>query len=80
MHIEVPIEKFLVEKSEPETYKLLTAIKVDKKITHYTCLCNYMMIFVSDKEINCKNNNMLDAFTGINSLEKFKALKLPIAH
>ena len=35
------------------------------------------MVFVSDKEINCKNNDMLTAFTGVNSVDKFKALDLP---
>lgn len=52
MIIRVPVERFLRNKEQPESFKQLTGMKVDKRITHYTCICNYFMVFVSDKEID----------------------------
>jgi hypothetical protein len=48
MVLDIPIDSFLLDKEENETFKQLTGIKIDQRITHYTCLCNYFMIFVSD--------------------------------
>ena len=78
MVYKIPIEKHVVDKEEEESYKLMSSVRVDKRITHYTCLCNYFMIFVSDKEINCKKNPMLDAFKAINTIQKFKELDIPL--
>lgn len=75
----VPIERFIVDKTELEKYKIISSINVYKKVTNYTCICNYFMIFVSDRKISCNNNKMLDAFTGINSIDKFEKLNLKIA-
>lgn len=79
MHVKIPIQEYLVDKSAQECLKKLTKILIDKRITHYTCLCNYFAVFVSDELINCKNNPVMSAFTGVNSLDKFKALNLPIS-
>ena len=37
------------------------------------------MTFVNHKEINCKKSKVLQAFAGINTVEKFANLNLPIA-
>lgn len=78
MNIKIPIERFLGDPSQPETFKQLTGVRVDKRITHYTCLCNYFMLFFSDREIDCKSSKMLAAFTGVNSIQKFRSLKVPV--
>lgn len=37
------------------------------------------MTFVCHKEINCKKSKVLQAFAGVNSIEKFGKLYLPIS-
>lgn len=37
------------------------------------------MTFVNHKEINCKKSKVLQAFAGINTVDKFANLNLPIA-
>ena len=37
------------------------------------------MTFVNYKEINCKKSKVLQVFSGINTIEKFAELNLPIA-
>lgn len=80
MNIKVPIDhRFLIDPSQEETFKQFTGLKIDKRITHYTCLCNCFMLFVSDQEIDCKNSKMLNAFRGKNNIEKLRSMNLPMA-
>lgn len=54
-------------------------MKVDMKDNGCTCFCSVFMTFVHFKEINCKKSKVLQAFSGINTLEKFAKLGLPLA-
>lgn len=53
LEMRVPIQKYLNDKFELETYKQLTKIRLNKNPDAYTCFCSHYMIFVSDKWINC---------------------------
>ena len=44
-----------------------------------TCWCNCFMLFVSETEIDCQSSKVLQAFAGVNSIQKFLKLGLPIA-
>ena len=43
-----------------------------------TCWAKCFMVFVSEKEIECRRSKVLQAFAGINSIKKFLDLGLPL--
>ena len=74
--IRLPIDQRLCNPSEPETFKMLTKMKIDKSCTGYTCFVHTYAIFVSDREIDCENSNVLKAFSGVDSIQKFMDMSL----
>lgn len=60
--LQLPIEPYVTNKKEVETYKQLTTVSVVRLNTHYTCLTKAFAVFVSDKEINCSKSNVLKYF------------------
>mmetsp|Transcript_1279 Transcript_1279/g.2313 ORF Transcript_1279/g.2313 Transcript_1279/m.2313 type:complete len:150 (-) Transcript_1279:291-740(-) len=50
--IQLPIEQFLLNKSEHETFKQLKILTIDKQMTSYTAFCKAFMIFTNEKEVS----------------------------
>lgn len=76
IRIRLPIKERLCDPEEPETFKTLTQMTIDKHCTGYTCFVHTFAIFVSDLEVDCETSNVLQAFAGIDSITKFMALGL----
>lgn len=74
----LPVEQFVQDKTEVETYKQITELTINNMNLHYTCLCKAFAVFANEKEINCSKSNVLKAFQGINSVASFLKLGLPI--
>ena len=53
-------------------------MQIDKRATVYTSFVHTYAIFVSDKEIDCENSNVLQAFAGVDSIQKFLEIKLDL--
>lgn len=70
LEVELPLEQFLTNKNEIESFKQLTSVKVDMQNNGCTCFCSVFMAFVCHREINCRKSKVLSAFAGINTLEK----------
>ena len=75
---ELSIEDHVQDKKEIETFKQINAITVDMPNNGCTCWCKCFMVFVSEKEIDCRRSKVLQAFAGINSIKKFLDLGLPL--
>ena len=78
MVMKIPIENYILNSDEQETYKQLTKVVVNKENVSYTCFCKCYMLFVSDKEVDCLKSPVLKAFAGVNSIQKFLDLGLPL--
>ena len=74
----MPIEPFILDTQEKESYKQITHLTINKLETDYTSFCKVFVLFVSEKEINCGKSNVLRAFQGIASVYQFLDLGLPI--
>lgn len=57
---------------------MLTEMTIDKHCTGYTCFVHTFAIFVSDREVDCEKSNVLQAFAGVQSIEKFMAMGLDL--
>ena len=78
MEYKLPIDKFIIDPKESETFKLMRKMTINKLHTGYTCFCNVFMIFVSDREINCERSKVLQKFAGINNSQKLYDMNLPL--
>ena len=78
MVIQMPIEQYIVDKKEVESFKQLQVLTIDKRITSYTCFAKAFMIFVSEKEVACSKSAVLKSFTMVNSVKQFLDMGLPI--
>ena len=58
----MPIEQFVLDKNEIESYKQLKVLTIDKSLKSYTAFCKSFMIFVNEKEVNISKSNVLKAF------------------
>lgn len=76
--IQMPIEQFVVDKQEIESYKQLKVLTIDKSLKSYTAFCKSFMIFINEKEVNVGKSQVLKAFHQINSVKAFLNLGLPI--
>ena len=76
--IRLPIKQCLCQPDEQETFKMLTKMQIDKQCTGYTCFVHTYAVFVSDKEVDCENSNVLQAFAGVDSIQKFLNMKLDL--
>jgi hypothetical protein len=76
----LPYEQYCVESIEDETFKLLGELVIHNQGSGYTCFVNSFMLFLSpDREVKIDAKNAtLKFFEGINTVEKFEALGLPI--
>jgi len=74
----MPIEQFVVDKQEIESYKQLKVLTIDKSLKSYTAFCKSFMIFINEKEVNVGKSQVLKAFHQINSVKAFLNLGLPI--
>jgi hypothetical protein len=74
----MPIEQFIIDKHEIESYKQLKVLTIDKSLKSYTAFCKSFMIFVNEKEVNISKSNMLKAFHQVNSVKSFLDMGLPI--
>ena len=59
LEVELPLEQFLTNKDEVETFKQLTSISIENQVNGCTCPCNVFMTFINHKEINCKKSKVL---------------------
>ena len=62
LNIYLPIEQFIIDKQEIESYKQLKVLTIDKSLKTYTAFCKSFMIFVNEKEVNISKSNVLKAF------------------
>ena len=74
----MPIEQFILDKNEIESYKQLKVLTIDKSLKSYTAFCKSFMIFVNEKEVNISKSQVLKAFHQVNSVKAFLDLGLPI--
>ena len=74
----MPIEQFVVDKQEIESYKQLKVLTIDKSLKSYTAFCKSFMLFINEKEVNVGKSQVLKAFHQINSVKAFLNLGLPI--
>ena len=51
MIIQMPIDQFVIDKEEHESYQQLKVLTIDKRLKNYTCFCKAFMIFVNEKEV-----------------------------
>lgn len=68
----------MVNQNEEESFKQLDILKIDKSMSGYTCFCKSFMIFANEREVNVSKSLVLKTFHGINSVEAFLDLGLPI--
>ena len=47
----MPIEQFIQDKNEIESYKQLKVLTIDKSLKSYTAFCKSFMLFINDKEV-----------------------------
>ena len=78
MIIQMPIEQFILDKQEIESYKQLRTLTIDKSLKSYTAFCKTFMIFTNEKEVNISKSQVLKAFHQINSIKAFLDMGLPI--
>jgi len=76
----IPYEKFIVDKEEPETFKLLSDLVIHNMGWGYTCFVTSFAVFVSDKEIKCHKSQVISKFNYISSVADFEGLSLPISN
>ena len=74
----MPIEQFILDKNEIESYKQIKVLTIDKSLKSYTAFCKSFMIFVNEVEVKVSKSQVLKAFHQINSVKKFLDLGLPI--
>jgi hypothetical protein len=74
----LPIETYLNDKTEEETFKQITSLSINRLNVDYTCLCKSFVMFINDKEINCAKSNTLKLFSEIATVQDFLKLGLPI--
>ena len=77
--VEYPIEKFVLNNKEEETFKLLRQLNVNMHNSGCTCFCKEFMLFVSDRYVDCEKSRVLQAFAGVNSVQKFMEMSLPLS-
>ena len=56
---ELNIEDHVQDKKEIETFKQINAITIDHPNNGCTCWCKSFMVFVSEKEIDCRRSKVL---------------------
>lgn len=78
MVIELPIDKFIQDKNEIESFKQIKKLSINMSNNGCTCFCKVFMLFVSYSEIKCDNSKVLQSFAGINSINKFLEMGLPL--
>lgn len=62
MVLQLPVENYITDKNEEETYKQITSLTLNRLNIHYTCLTKAFVLFVNEKEINCAKSNALKLF------------------
>jgi len=77
-HIQLPYEKYFKDPESEETFKLLDELEMRNMGSGYTCFVKAFAFFVSDQEIKIAKSPIIKFFEGINTIEAFEALKLPI--
>jgi len=77
-HILIPYEKHYKDPDCEETFKLLDEFEMRNMGSGYTCFVKAFALFISDQEIKIAKSPIIKLFEGINSIEQFEALKLPI--
>jgi len=50
--ITLPLEEFIKDKSETESFKQLNVLTINKTIKNYTAFCKAFMIFSNEKEVS----------------------------
>lgn len=79
MVMNMPIDNFVQDENEVETYKQITRIEIDYQSIYTQNNCRTFMIFVSEKEIQINKSQVVKFFNQMDSLEKIQNLKIPIA-
>lgn len=79
MLLYLPVDNYVTDKKEEETYKLITRLTICRLNTHFTCFCKSFVLFVNEREVNPSKSHILKLFSGVNSVSKFLELNLPIA-
>jgi hypothetical protein len=74
----MPIEQFILDKNEIESFKQLKVLTIDKSVKNYTAFCKSFMVFVNEVEVNISKSKVLKAFHQVNSVKAFLDLGLPI--
>lgn len=78
MVLHMPIDSYIEDQKEKETYKLLNKLSIVLVNNHCLNVIKTFMIFVSEKEINCSKSSVLNKFCSAKSLKDFLSMKLPI--
>ena len=76
--LRIPFTDYYSDAAEEEQFKLLSELVIHNKGWGYTCFVSAFAVFVSDRETKTHKSLALKALSGINTVEKFKALGLPI--
>lgn len=76
--LQMPIEQFVLDKEEQESFKQIKILTIDKRIMNYTAFCKTFMLFTNEKEVSIQSSQVLKAFHMVNSVKAFLALGLPL--
>ena len=64
--------------NETETFKQIVRLKINKKLTGYTCFTKAYMLFISEREINVQKSQVIAHFDKASSLKALLEMKLPM--
>ncbi len=74
----LPYEKHFADKTEEETFKLVTELTLHNMGWGYTCFASAFALFISEKEVKIAKSQVVQFFNNINTEQAFLDLKLPI--
>lgn len=64
MVLHMPVENYIEDDKEKETFKLINRISIILLNNHCINVIKTFMIFVNEKEINCSKSQVLSKFCG----------------
>ena len=76
--ISLPFTEHFKDPEEEESFKILSELEIKNQGSGYTCFVQSFIFFISDREVKVAKSSIIKVFEGINSIEKFEALGLPI--
>jgi hypothetical protein len=76
--ISLPYTEHFKDPDEEESFKIIAELEIKNQGSGYTCFVQSYALFIADREVKVGKSSSVKVFEGINSIEKFEALGLPI--